>query len=370
VTSNATRVDSEIAVADRSSDWIPFTDHRAIVARVTHAMPGPVQPNSGNPVNPSMGWTVNRPRVKIPLKTDKHKYQIFRDQVDEAVKAKCIHERPVIDDDSFVQRYTELTEIITSVTASIFGHTKLYVKRAEVLMNGKIKGILTDLKHVGGAIRFEKLGCIARVSLKVRDLHMCALGDFAHEASDIPFVQYLTRKRKQLYKSLFAERSKEIILWARIGDRQRIAATLKSGSTWKFVHLSDFIPFPLAINDLDDPERLVCDPEGVKSTTRDYFTRLYDHSQVPDLPKPWLSTPLVKEIKDRLADDPFIWPVQASLSDFRAMLRRGNCKLSPGPDGWEKWTIKSLSDDTLNLVFELHNYEVMNSRFPGDIKDM
>jgi len=193
---------------------------------------------------------------------------------------------------------------------------KPYVKHAEVITNGKIKGILTNLKHVGGAICFEKSGRIARVSLKARDLHMHALGDFAREVSNIPFVQYLTRKHKRLYKLLFAERLKEIILQARIGDRQRIAAALKSSLTQKFVHLSDFIPFPLAINDLDDPERLVCDPEGVKSTTRDYFTRLYDHSRVPDLPKPWLSTPSVKEIKDRLADDPFIWPVQASLSDF------------------------------------------------------
>lgn len=62
--------------------------------------------------------------------------------------------------------------------------------------------------------------------------------------------------------------------------------------------MSDFIPLPLAINDLDDPERLICDPKGVKPTTRDYFTRLYDHSRVPDLPKPWLDTPSVKEVKD------------------------------------------------------------------------
>ena len=194
--------------------------------------------------------------------------------------------------------------------------------------------------------------------------------NFSREASNISFVQYLTRKRRRLYKSLFAERSKEIMLQVRVGDRQRIAAALKSGSTQRLVHMSDFIPLPLAINDLDDPERLICDPKGVKSTTRDYFTRLYDHSRVPDLPKPWLDTPSVKEVKDRLAVDPFVWPVQASLSDFRAMIRRGNSKPSPGPDGWEKWTVKSLSDDTLNLVLDLHNYQVMNSRFPGDIKDM
>lgn len=66
-------------------------------------MPGPIQPNVGNPVHLLMGRTANPPRIKIPPKTEKHKYQVFRDQVDDRVKAKCIHERPVIDDDSFVR---------------------------------------------------------------------------------------------------------------------------------------------------------------------------------------------------------------------------------------------------------------------------
>ena len=71
-----------------------------------------------------------------------------------------------------------------------------------------------------------------------------------------------------------------------------------------------------------------------------------------------------------MTEDPFIWPIKASLADFRAMLRWGNSKPSPGPDGWGKWTIKLLSDDMLSLVLDLHNYQVLNSRFPGDIKDM
>src|ERR1700689_4626973 len=52
------------------------------------------------------------------------------------------------------------------------------------------------------------------------------------------------------------------------------------------------------------------------------------------------------------------------------MLRKGNHQPAPGPDEWEKWCIKNLSDDTLSLVVDLHNYQVMNSTFPGDIKDM
>lgn len=67
-------------------------------------MPGSAHPTGRASAGLSMGRTANRPRVKIPFKTEKQKYQVFRDLVDEKVKAKCIHERPVIDDDSFVQR--------------------------------------------------------------------------------------------------------------------------------------------------------------------------------------------------------------------------------------------------------------------------
>lgn len=160
------------------------------------------------------------------------------------------------------------------------------------------------------------------------------------------------------------------MLHARLGERLHIAAALKGGSTRKLIQSSNFVSFLLALNNLDDTDKLICDPEGVKSTTQEYFLRLYDHSRVPDFPNPWLDIPLVKEVRSCVTDDPFVWPIKASLSDFRAMLRRGNSKPSPGPDGWEKWTIKSLSDSMLSLVLDLHNYQVLNSHFPGNIKDM
>jgi len=51
------------------------------------------------------------------------------------------------------------------------------------------------------------------------------------------------------------------------------------------------------------------------------------------------------------------------------MIRCGNHRPAPGPDGWEKWLIKSLSDSALSLVMDL-NFIVMHSLFPGDVKDM
>src|SRR4051812_48004918 len=52
------------------------------------------------------------------------------------------------------------------------------------------------------------------------------------------------------------------------------------------------------------------------------------------------------------------------------MLRRGNPRPSLGPDRWEKWCIKNLSDKALAQALKLHNYMVMTNVFPGNIKDM
>jgi hypothetical protein len=81
-------------------------------------------------------------------------------------------------------------------------------------------------------------------------------------------------------------------------------------------------------------------------------------------------TPSVERIRADCQRTPFQWPVMADLQGYRAMLRKGTPRPSPGPDGWEKWVIKTLSDKSLSLVLDLHNYIITNARFPGDIKDM
>jgi hypothetical protein len=86
--------------------------------------------------------------------------------------------------------------------------------------------------------------------------------------------------------------------------------------------------------------------------------------------KPWLETESVKAVRDRVLANPFVWPRNASITDFRALIRRGNTRPSPGPDGTEKWCVKSLSDLSLTPFLLLHNYMTSNACFPGDTKDM
>ncbi|KAF8221575.1 hypothetical protein L208DRAFT_1149356, partial [Tricholoma matsutake] len=130
-----------------------------------------------------------------------------------------------------------------------------------------------------------------------------------------------------------------------------------------------FVPLPTVVNSNSTPGVILTDPASVAEETRLYFTGLYKHSAPPDKPKPWLTTPSVSIVKGRVMDDPFVWPIAANLADFCAMLHKGNPHPSPGPDGWEKWCVKNLSDKVLQLVLDLHNYSVINTSFPGDIKD-
>jgi hypothetical protein len=371
VTSKLTLVDAGIFVADRHNDFIPFTDHRAIVGQLSHSSPMAVTASSSSLFGPPSRRSAMLSCVKVPLKQEKVKYDFFRDKVDTQIKAECIGKRPVIDDESFTRRYKELSSVLKKVSEEVFGRTTPFVKQRDDVTNKQIKDTVRELRAVGGAIRLKKFGQTARISLKATHVYRLAAAEFQLDpGSSETLLHFLTRRRRLLHKRLFAERSKEIILRAKLFSKNQIYTALRGGSTKKLVQSYPFIPLPLVVNDLDSPQKLICDPEGVKSTTRKYFTRLYDHSGIPELPKPWLTTPSVVDVKDRVTNNPFLWPRSASLTDFRALLRRGNNRPSPGPDGWEKWIIKSLSDDALNLVLDLHNYQVMNSRFPGDIKDM
>jgi hypothetical protein len=368
-TSQSTFIDAEISVTDKYDDWIPYTDHRAIIARIALSSGTASQNDLTNLKTDFTRKASSPPRIKIPLKTEKDKYETFWETVDALIEAKSLHEHNITDDTSFLELYKSLTEIIMSTASKVFHHTKPYSKPKQNITNPKIKSIATNLRAIGGAIRFEKLNRTVHISPKAMEQHERARLVYLTSHEETNVLRILTRNRKVLHKSLYAERAKEIVLRAKDADRKQVAMALK-GSTKKMIQTSTFIPLPFALNDLDVPDRLICDPEGVKETTRKYFTRLYDHSRVCELPKPWLDTPSVAEVKRHVEEDKFQWLRMSTLSDFRGMLCHGNHRPSPGPDQWEKWTIKSLSDKALLLVLNLHNYEVMNSCFPGNIKDM
>jgi hypothetical protein len=124
----------------------------------------------------------------------------------------------------------------------------------------------------------------------------------------------------------------------------------------------------LVLHDPSNPSQLLTGASDIKTASVAYFSTLYQHSDLSNFPKPWLSTPSVLAIQNRTAADPFQWPQPLDLATFRLLLRKGNARPAPGPDRWEKWFIKAFSDSSLTLVLRLLNYELMHSHFPDVVK--
>jgi hypothetical protein len=56
------------------------------------------------------------------------------------------------------------------------------------------------------------------------------------------------------------------------------------------------------------------------------------------------------------------------MTDLRALLSRGNSRPTPGPDRWEKWFLKHLSDHALSIILKLLNHIISRSHFPACLK--
>ncbi|KAF8232104.1 hypothetical protein L208DRAFT_1274035 [Tricholoma matsutake] len=206
-------------------------------------------------------------------------------------------------------------------------------------------------------------------SLKIFDQYSAQFA-LLNESHFKNFTEYLVNTRCTCQKELYAAKKAEILERAKCYDTGRIKGVLLGGSSKKLMSGSAaFVSLPTAVNSTSTPGDLVNDPASVAEETRQYFAKLYKCSTPPNKPNPWLTTPSVLTIKRHVMNDPFLWPVTTTLANFSAMLCKGNLHPSPGPDGWEKWCIKNLSDKALQLVLDLHNYSVINMRFMGNIKD-
>jgi hypothetical protein len=103
---------------------------------------------------------------------------------------------------------------------------------------------------------------------------------------------------------------------AREADHRKISGALLGGSSRKLMVAQEYIGLPTAVNTLDGSGEVVTDPKNIKEVTRNYFQGLYNHNDPPDLPKPWMQSPSVIEVKDRVKQDPFLWPQLANINDF------------------------------------------------------
>ncbi|KAF8224823.1 hypothetical protein L208DRAFT_1308867, partial [Tricholoma matsutake] len=107
------------------------------------------------------------------------------------------------------------------------------------------------------------------------------------------------------------------------------------------------LPLALVHPSSDSPDNIVTGPENIKNITTQYFTNLYHCTQCPPQPKPWMGTPSITMVASQTHHDPFSWPTLLDLPNLHLILGKGNRRPTPGPDGWEKWFLCTLSDNSL-----------------------
>ena len=61
-----------------------------------------------------------------------------------------------------------------------------------------------------------------------------------------------------------------------------------------------YIGLPITVNSLDMEEELVTEPDKVKGVSQEYWSKLYRQQKIPDVPKLWLETPSVLEVRERV----------------------------------------------------------------------
>ncbi|KAJ7875279.1 hypothetical protein B0H14DRAFT_2568771 [Mycena olivaceomarginata] len=108
VSSHQLYIDGEINVADGSQDFVPFTNHRAVIANIVYTNPS----GSADTVFPAFQPMFNKPWIKFPARIEKYQHETFRTLMDEQLAAVMLHDVAVTDEDSFLAIYNSFTTIL------------------------------------------------------------------------------------------------------------------------------------------------------------------------------------------------------------------------------------------------------------------
>ncbi|KAL7277685.1 hypothetical protein ACG7TL_008617 [Trametes sanguinea] len=356
-------------------DFIPATDHRPVLASVALNPPISFRGATTSLVDTTYG-PVYPPRFIYPKRSEKERFIHFARLVDERTAALNLADQPVSDDHTFQTRYEALTEILRVSGLDAFELPRRRVSPHNPPpkpTNARIRSILTETKRVNRLISAIKRNTL----MTLIDAHPWAQRYFVHftdTAMDSAyhadgFLIHLKTLRRNLARLRYREEHQELERRATQSSRARINSALMGGSCKRlYVHSLESDGPPAALLSPAGDSTFVTDPEGLKQATVQYFKRLFQRTPRNTSSKPWMDTPAIQQIRGRTSDRPFQWPRPLSLNEFRALLRKGNPRPSPGPDLWEKWCVKALSDAALSLVLDLINYEIVHSHFPACVK--
>jgi hypothetical protein len=318
--------DAEICIADRSTDYVPMTDHRGIIAH-SHIDPlDGVQVFQVKFCYHDLSQHLGKPRLQYPSSSAKGKYKEFQSKVDTAIKAEFLHLTPMNNDKSFITCYEALTHIFKQCGETTFGQVKCGGKSMHgKIMSSKIQCIRAKIKNLEGALRMTNcnyLNMVSHASQQCFNQYTVMFRSNTENCADLR--SFLLLHRKRMYKSLYNKRMQEFYARAHAADKKQVTGILLGGSSKSLIASGEYHGLPTAVNSIGVDDELITEPNTIKRVMREYWSKLYKQQDTPDVPKPWLDTPSVIKVRSRVRQELFEWPIPASVADFRAMLRKGN----------------------------------------------
>lgn len=354
--------------------FVGATDHRPISATLMLSHTG-----LGNALFPALP-TNNQPhRFRYPSSNSRAALATFAASVDTMINEQHLTQTHVHNDDSFDSLYDSLSRILLSAASSF--QMPFARNPSPRLRNQTIRLLVRENRRVGRLIYAVKTGPLALARLQAHNPwvppYLTAFHSRPHISHNThppsgqqSLLSFLSRIRRSLNKVRYHEEHLKATATLTRQATGRINRVLLGGSSnILYPPLLSSSP-PLTLTDPTAPSQLLTGPNEIKDAMVSYFSNLYHHSDAPPLnaPKPWLSTPSVLSIREHTLTNSFPWPQQLSLPSLCALLRKGNSCPAPGPNRWEKWFIKALSDTALSLVLQLLNYEITHSHFPDSVK--
>jgi len=246
----ATGIEADIAIADRSYNFVQMIDHHAVLA--TLFMKPPDNLDAVTEIPADLSKNLHQLCVRYPSKRDKLKYDKYRRKVDKKVEHEGLKHQPVTGEQSFTHCYKALTRIIVDTAKEVFGVAQQWEGEDMKVSSLLIHSLEKRLRHIGGALYLERRNGSTMVSgesrAELESLQQEYQNTVQALSQQLTLCKFILNRRKVLYKELYHARMQEVMSRARIRNQKKMWAALNGGSTKRMVNAGKYIFLPTAVN--------------------------------------------------------------------------------------------------------------------------
>jgi exonuclease III len=368
-----------VRIAPRNDLFVPGTDHL-----ITEAKFYIKDMNTTNIDETHLRQWIER-RVKLPPKDNKELLsEKFRCLVAQEVEVQGISPATISSHGDFDTLYEKTTEILTKACRTIFGNRSLTKVRVRKITTPQIIRKVREIRQMGRIVSALERGDAAVATL------MAEYGQWAaplmmetkiewesrnHETepSMANAARKVTKRKRKERMRLEWSAAEEIRNRATTRETKKVllGASAKQLAGHTQIHIAA-AAITVQADGATEPTMLTTEGD-VKEATRNYFQGLYEKRNVPgeqqETPKPWMSAPSGRRLNGKSATFNMSWPPKITTDEIRYLLRRGKPAPSPGPDGWEKWCVRMLPDNALEIITQLVQYIIDKAYFSDKVKE-